>query len=235
MQALILAGGKGTRLAPFTVSFPKPLVPVGDRPILHRLIDQLCAVGFKDVCLSVNHLASLIEAYFGDGSQFGVRIRYLREREPLGTAGPVGITGDLGESFLVLNGDTLSDIDFGALYDDHVRSGELATIVTYAKDVHINLGVIQSTPDRRLCRYDEKPTLSYEVSTGVYAMSAGIREHMSPGEHLDMPDLMRRLMSVGLPPRLYRHVGQWLDVGRPEDYAIAQRWAAGEGRLEPQS
>lgn len=232
MQALILAGGRGTRLAPFTVSFPKPLVPVGDRPILHRLIDQLCAAGCTEVCLSVNHLASLIEAYFGDGSQFGVPIRYLREREPLGTAGPVGITTDLADSFLVLNGDTLSDIDFRALYDDHVSSGELATVVTFAKEVQINLGVIQASPERRLCRYDEKPTLSYEVSTGVYAMSAGIVEHIAPGERLDMPDLMRRLMAAGLPPRLYRHVGQWLDVGRPEDYAIAQRWAAGEGRLE---
>jgi NDP-mannose synthase len=226
LQALILAGGRGTRLAPFTVSFPKPLVPVGDRPILHRLVDQLRDAGFTDICLSVNHLASLIEAYFGDGHAFGVHISYAREQTPLGTAGPISITPGLSDHFLVMNGDTLSDIDFRKLYDDHISSGDVATIVTSKRDVSITLGVLYEDGAGRLKRYDEKPTLSYEVSTGVYAMSAGILAHMTPGERLDMPDLMRRLVAAGAAPRLYRHVGRWLDIGRPEDYQLAQEWAA---------
>jgi NDP-sugar pyrophosphorylase family protein len=193
---------------------------------LHRLVDQLRGAGFTDICLSVNHLASLIEAYFGDGHAFGVRIRYAREQTPLGTAGPISITPSLSEHFLVMNGDTLSDIDFRALYDDHTKSGDVATIVTYKRDVEITLGVLHDDGAGHLRQYDEKPTLSYEVSTGIYAMSSGILGHMTPGERLDMPDLMRRLVAAGQPPRLYRHVGQWLDIGRPEDYQLAQEWAA---------
>lgn len=223
MQALILAGGRGTRLAPFTISFPKPLVPVGDRPILHHLIDSLRESGCKEILLSVNYLASLIEAYFGDGSGFGVSIRYTRETEPLGTAGPIAIPSGLEDAFLVLNGDTLSDIDYQKLYADHVRSGELATIVSYRRDVPINLGILIEDGSGHLAEYREKPTLSYEASTGVYAMSSRVRDHMVKGERLDMPDLMLRLLAKGMPPRIYRHEGKWLDIGRVEDYEIAQK------------
>jgi NDP-sugar pyrophosphorylase family protein len=223
MQALILAGGRGTRLAPFTSSFPKPLVPVGDRPILHHLIDSLRDAGFKEIVLSVNYLASLIEAYFGDGSGFGVTIRYTREVEPLGTAGPIAVPADLHETFLVLNGDTLSDIDYMRLYSGHAESGEIATIVSYRRDVPINLGILVSDGRGHLKEYQEKPTLSYEASTGVYAMSRRVREYIANGERLDMPDLMLRLLARGFPPRIYRHEGHWLDIGRVEDYEIAQK------------
>jgi NDP-sugar pyrophosphorylase family protein len=223
MQALILAGGRGTRLAPFTTSFPKPLVPVGDRPILHHLIDGLRAAGCRDIILSVNYLASLIEAYFGDGSAFGVTIRYAREKEPLGTAGPIAVAPGLEETFLVLNGDTLSDIDYQRLYTEHVRSGEIATLVSYRRDVPITLGVIVEDEQGHLADYREKPVLSYEVSTGVYAMSSRVREFIGQNERLDMPDLMLRLVGKGSPPRIYRHAGTWLDVGRVEDYEAAQR------------
>jgi NDP-mannose synthase len=222
MQALILAGGRGTRLAPFTTSFPKPLVPVGDRPILHHLIDGLKAAGCLDIVLSVNYLASLIEAYFGDGSSFGVSIRYARETEPLGTAGPIAAASGLEDAFLVLNGDTLSDIDYRRLYMDHVRSGEVATLVSYRRDVPINLGVIVSDAHEHLAEYREKPVLSYEVSTGVYAMSSRVRQVIGKNEKLDMPDLMLRLLAQGQPPRIFRHEGSWLDVGRIEDYEAAQ-------------
>jgi NDP-sugar pyrophosphorylase family protein len=223
MQALILAGGRGTRLAPFTTSFPKPLVPVGDRPILHHLIDGLRTAGCRDIVLSVNYLASLIEAYFGDGSAFGVGIRYAREKEPLGTAGPIAVATGLEETFLVLNGDTLSDIDYQRLYTEHVQSGEIATLVSYRRDVPITLGVIVGDGHGHLAEYREKPVLSYEVSTGVYAMSSRVREFIGQNERLDMPDLMLRLLAKGSPPRIYRHEGKWLDVGRVEDYEAAQR------------
>jgi NDP-sugar pyrophosphorylase family protein len=227
VQALILAGGRGTRLAPFTTSFPKPLVPVGDRPILHHLIDSLREAGCVDIVLSVNYLASLIEAYFGDGNSFGVRIRYARETQPLGTAGPIALASELDSSFLVLNGDTLSDIDFARLFREHVESGELATLVSYRRDVPITLGVIVTDERGRLSEYREKPILSYEVSTGVYAMSSGVRRFIADGERLDMPDLMLRLKAAGVAPRIYRHEGTWLDVGRVEDYETAQRqWQA---------
>ena len=222
MQALVLAGGKGTRLAPFTISFPKPLVPVGDRPIMHHLIERLRDAGFLDIVLSVNHLASLIEAYFGDGSTFGVRIRYTREERPLGTAGPLGVTADLADHFLVMNGDLLTDVDFAALYGTHRTGSAPATIVTYRREVPITLGVVVDDGTGHLAEYREKPVLSYEVSTGIYAMSREVIRHLTPGEPLDMPDLMRRLTAAGTPPRLYRHEGRWLDIGRVEDYQQAQ-------------
>jgi len=227
VQALILAGGRGTRLAPFTTSFPKPLVPVGDRPILHHLIDGLREAGCKEILLSVNYLASLIEAYFGDGNGFGVSIRYTRETEPLGTAGPIALATGLDQSFLVLNGDTLSDIDYARLFREHTESKELATLVSYKRDVPITLGVIVTDDSGHLSEYREKPVLSYEVSTGVYAMSSEVRRFISNREKLDMPDLMLRLKAEGVPPRIYRHQGTWLDVGRVEDYETAQRqWQA---------
>ena len=228
MQALVLAGGKGTRLAPFTVSFPKPLVPVGDRPIMHHLIERLRDAGFLDIVLSVNHLASLIEAYFGDGSAFGVRIRYTREERPLGTAGPLGVTEDLADHFLVMNGDLLTDVDFAALYELHRLGSAPATIVTYRREVPISLGVVVDDGTGHLAEYREKPVLSYEVSTGIYAMSREVIHHLTPGEPLDMPDLMRRLMAAGTAPRLLRHEGRWLDIGRVEDYQQAQEeWERG--------
>jgi len=222
MQALILAGGKGTRLAPFTVSFPKPLVPVGDRPILHHLVERLRETGFRDIVLSVNHLASLIEAYFGDGAALGVRIRYTREDRPLGTAGPIGVTTDLAEHFLVMNGDVLTDLDFAALAAAHRAGTAPATIVTYRREVPITLGVVVDDGTGHLGEYREKPVLSYEVSTGIYAMSRVVTRHVVPGEPLDMPELMRRLVGAGTPPSLYRHAGRWLDIGRVEDYQRAQ-------------
>lgn len=223
MQALILAGGRGTRLAPYTTSFPKPLVPVGDRPILHHLIDGLRDAGFTEILLSVNYLASLVEAYFGDGTAFGVKIRYAREKLPLGTAGPIRVTPDLSEHFLVVNGDTLSDINYQELYESHARSGEMVTLVSYRREVPITLGVIHTDSTGHLTDYREKPVLSYDVSTGVYAMSRGVRDYIAENERLDMPDLMLRLLDKGAPPRIYRHEGKWLDVGRVEDYELAQQ------------
>jgi NDP-mannose synthase len=222
MQALILAGGKGTRLAPFTMSFPKPLVPVGDRPILHHIIDQLREAGCTEAIISVNHLASLIEAYFGDGRDFGLHIRYTRETTPLGTAGPIAVAEGLGDQFILMNGDILSDVSFREIYNEHTVSDCAATIVSHQRDVPISLGVLVSDADGYLIEYREKPTLSYTVSTGIYVLSNRVRTHMQPGERLDMPDLMRRLISAGSPPRLHRHEGQWLDIGRVEDYQSAQ-------------
>ena len=193
MRALILAGGQGTRLKPFTVVIPKPLVPIGDMPILELLIRQLKAQGFERVTLSVGYLASLIEAYCGDGSRWQVPIDYLHETDPLGTAGFLGLLDDLDDDrVLVVNGDTLTDLDMGAVYREHDPS-DAATICTNVRIVTVGFGVVHADGDGTLERYDEKPELRYEVSMGVNVVSAwAIERFVASPAHLDMPTCCAR-------------------------------------------
>src|SRR6478752_2288751 len=172
MRALILAGGRGSRLKPYTVVIPKPLVPIGEMPILELLIRQLKAQGFDWITLSVGYLSTLIEAYCGDGSQWGVRLDYVRETEPLGTAGSLGLVEDLEEDrLLVVNGDTLTDLDMGRVYREH-DPGDGATICSNRRSVAVEFGVLEADDAGRLKTYTEKPSLTYEVSMGVNVVSA---------------------------------------------------------------
>jgi NDP-sugar pyrophosphorylase family protein len=221
MRAVILAGGKGRRLLPYTAVFPKPLVPLGERPVLAIVIEQLRRAGFDRLTLAVGHLAELIQAYFGDGTRFGVAIEYSREAVPLGTAGPLSLLTDIDEDFLVMNGDVLSDLDPADLMRAHRRSGAVGTIAVYRKAVDVTLGVLTLDAAGDVAAYDEKPEMHYLASTGIYCFRSDVLQHLEPGAYCDLPDLIRRLIGRGERVHGHRFEGFWLDIGRPEDYEAA--------------
>jgi NDP-sugar pyrophosphorylase family protein len=203
---------------------PKPLVPVGDRPVLDIVVRQLRRDGFDHVTVATGYLAELIEAYFGDGRRHGVKIDYHREAEPLGTVGAIGFVEGLSEDFLVMNGDVLTDIDYRALLDRHTSSDAIATIATHERTVQISLGVLEMSQDSdptRLVGYREKPSMHYEVSMGVYCFSPKVLSYIDRGETLDFPDLILRLIDANETVRGWRSSGYWLDIGRHEDYEKA--------------
>ena len=225
MRAIILAGGRGSRLRPYTVVLPKPLMPVGDRPVLDVVVRQLRRAGFDRLTVATGYLAELIEAFFGDGRSYGVDIDYFREAEPLGTAGSLALIEGLDEPFLVMNGDVLTDLDYRRLLADHCASDAIATIATRRRTVEVSLGVLRFGDERdttRLTDYDEKPTIDYEASMGVYCFSPRVIEHLAPGEPLDFPDLILRLISSGETVRGWRSNDYWLDIGSHDDYEQAQ-------------
>lgn len=221
MKTVILAGGKGTRLYPYTVSFPKPLVPIGDMPIIEIMLRQLRAAGTREVTISTGHLAELMMAYLGDGSKLGVRIQYVREEKPLGTVGPLQLMEDLPDNFLLMNGDVLTDLDYAALFEAHVKSGALVSISSYRKKVPIDLGVLISE-NGRVVDYLEKPTYTYDVSMGVYVLNKAVLQHIPRDQYFDFPSLIKTLLAKGNLVRTVPFDGIWLDIGRPADYAEAQ-------------
>ncbi len=221
MRAVILAGGKGTRLAPYTAILPKPLMPVGDMPILEIVIRQLQRHGFDEITLAVGYLAELLMAYCGDGSKFGVRLDYSREEIPLGTAGPLALVENLNDTFLVMNGDLLTTLDYGAMLRYHRERGAIATIACYRRDVKIDLGVIEISPDNWLQDYIEKPTYHYAVSMGVYIFEPQVLQYVPRGQRLDLPDLVKNLTAAGQRVNVYNFEGYWLDIGRHDDYEQA--------------
>jgi NDP-sugar pyrophosphorylase family protein len=202
-------------------------MPIGDKPILEILLAQLAAQGFRDINISVGYLAGLIEAFCGNGDRFGVDIEYLREDEPLGTAGPLQLINHGGEPFLVTNGDVLTDLDFRTLYEFHRENEQLLTVAAYRKDVKLQLGVLSLDKDNRIVEYTEKPTLSHPVSMGVYCCSPEILEHIPKGQRFDLPDLVRVLIERNLPVRAFLHEGNWLDIGNHDDYERAQDESVG--------
>ena len=220
----MLAGGQGTRLRPYTTVLPKPLVPIGDRPIAEIVVAQLRAAGVTQVVFAVSHLAELIEAFFGDGRKWGLEIRYAREAEPLGTAGPIAMVDDLDESFVVMNGDVLCDLDLRELVTAHRQHGAIATLASYRKSVPVSLGVIDVDDDGRLVGYTEKPTLHYRVCMGIYVFERRVLEFVPRGRRMDLPDLMQALIARGERVHCHPCAGQWFDIGRPEDYEQAQEW-----------
>ena len=221
MRAVILAGGKGTRLAPYTVTFPKPLVPVGDLPVLEIVIRQLSHAGFEHVTLAVGHLANLLQAYFEDGSRWGVRIDYSFEHEPLGTVGPLTLIDDLPEHFLVMNGDLLTTLDYGHLFKSHVESGAELSVACHRMNVNVDLGVIEFDGQHRVTGYREKPTMGYDASMGVYAFSRSSLDIVTPGDYMDFPTLVMNLVASGRDVKAHLADCRWLDIGRHDDYALA--------------
>jgi NDP-mannose synthase len=221
MRAVILAGGKGCRLLPYTAVFPKPLVPVGDRPILAIVIEQLRQAGFTRLTLAVGHLAGLIQAYFGDGSRFGIHIDYSIETTPMGTAGPLSLVDDLDDDFLVMNGDLLTDLDIRAFVAAHRSAGAIGTIAVYRKVVDLTLGVLSLDAESQVVDYVEKPSFDYLVSTGIYCFKPAVLEYLVSGVPCDLPDLIRRLIARRQRIHGYLFEGNWLDIGRPEDYETA--------------
>lgn len=225
-RAVILAGGLGTRLRPYTISFPKPLMPVGEFPILEIIIRQLVSVGFDRVTLAVNHQAELMRAYFGDGSRWGVEIDYSLESKPLGTMGPLRLALDLPEHFLVMNGDILSDLDYANFLDQHAGEQRMFSISASRREQQIDYGVLHSSPDGRLEGFEEKPKIPYLVSMGVYAVSRRLLEFIPEGRAFGFDELVLKMMSENLPVDVRPHAGYWLDIGRPDDYQRAvDEWA----------
>lgn len=219
MEAVILAGGRGVRLRPYTTRLPKPLVPIGeDHAILEVVLHQLAEQGFERVTLAIGHFGHLIRSFIGDGHRWGMEVSYINEFTPLGTLGPVvGTRDSLPDHFLVMNGDVLTDVDTKALLDQHIRTAARLTVGTYRREVKIDLGVIEAR-EGRIVGFTEKPTLDYRVSMGVYAVS---RETLGPypvGEPLGFDQLILDLIAKGHNPVEFLHDGYWLDIGRPDDY-----------------
>jgi NDP-sugar pyrophosphorylase family protein len=222
-NAVVLAGGKGTRLAPYTTVFPKPLMPLGETPILDIVLRQLVGHGFSRVTLAVGYLAELIEAYFGAGERLGVSLRYARELEPLGTAGPLSLIDGLTQPFLVMNGDVLTTLDYGRFLDEHVASGATATVATFRRTHTVDFGVVEADAGGLVLDYLEKPAAEYLVSMGVNALSPEALEFVGHGERLDLPELILRLIRAGRAVRSAPFDGYWLDIGRHDDFAKAQQ------------
>jgi NDP-sugar pyrophosphorylase family protein len=225
LRAVILAGGKGTRLHPFTVSFPKPLVPLGDRPVLEVLLQRLARFGVTDITLTLGHLAELVKAYFGQRRQMlgDVQLRYVEEMQPTGTAGSLASVPGLDRTFLVMNGDLLTNLDFHALVAFHRQQEALLTIAAHQREVKIDLGVLQLDERQRLTGYIEKPTQHYQVSMGIYIYEPAVLKYVPPNAYLDFPDLVLRLLAHGEKVCAYQTDCLWLDIGRPDDYARAQQ------------
>jgi NDP-mannose synthase len=224
-RAVILAGGQGTRLRPYTTVLPKPLMPVGDRPILDIVIRQLQHHGFGRVTISTGYLAELIEAFFGDGTRHGIPIDYVREDEPLGTAGALALVEGLEDDFLVMNGDVLTDVDLATVLAHHRSTDAIATIATHKRHIEVSLGVLRfgdDGDDTRVTDYHEKPQFDYEASMGVYCFSPRVLAYLERGKRLDFPDLILRLIGAGETVRALRSDSFWLDIGRHDDYEEAQ-------------
>jgi NDP-sugar pyrophosphorylase family protein len=199
-KAVVLAGGKGTRLAPYTTVLPKPLMPIGDRAILDVVVRQLQAHGFTELVFAVGYLAHLVRAVFGDGGPQGVSISYHEEDEPLGTAGPLAAIDGLDETVLVLNGDVLTSLDFNVLFEQHRRSESALTIASHRRVLRSEYGVLHVEGDavvQRVTGYEEKPEIAYTVSMGVYVVEPRALEHIPPGVRFDIPDLVLALLDAG--------------------------------------
>ncbi|NEA15842.1 sugar phosphate nucleotidyltransferase [Streptomyces halstedii] len=219
MHVVILAGGKGVRLRPYTTALPKPLVPIGDQhAILEIVLRQLADTGFTSCTLAIGHLGGIIRAYVGDGSQWGLDIDYATEESPLGTMGPLlNLRERLPESFLVMNGDILTDLDYADVLRRHRESNSPLTIATYARKVHIDFGVL-TTDASRVVAFTEKPSMDYRVSMGVYGLSRETLDPYTPGLPLGFDELVLDLLERQDPPHAYEFDGYWLDIGRPDDY-----------------
>lgn len=220
-RAIILAGGKGTRLKPYTISLPKPLVPIGETPILEIIIKQLKASGFEHITLTVNHMADIIQAYFGDGSKWDLKIDYSFETKALSTMGPLTNIKDLPDNFLVMNGDVLTNLPFGSFYNEHVETGKLFTIASYIRKDNVEYGVLTSNDNNELIRFEEKPEKEYLVSMGVYMMSKQNLKYIPHDTFFGFDHLMNKLILEKEFPSLYKFQGYWLDIGRPVDYERA--------------
>ena len=224
MKAVILAGGKGTRLKPYTTVFPKPLMPVGDKPILEIVVQQLNSYKFNEIIMAVGHLAELIMAFFNDGSKYGAKIKYSREDKPLGTAGPLALMREeLKETFLMMNGDILTTLNYSDLVSYHKKNKAVATVALKKRAVKTDFGVPEVDEDNNVVGYAEKPEFEYLVSMGVYVFEPRVLDFIRQNEYLDFPDLIKKLISNGETVKGYIYDGYWLDIGRPDDYERANK------------
>lgn len=221
MQTIILAGGRGMRLDPFSRILPKPLFPIGNKPIAEILVHQLQLAGFNEIIMCLGYLADLIKLYFQDGSYYGLSIRYSVETEPLGTAGPLRMVSDLEENFLVINGDELTTLDFRALFEHHLAMKADMTVAVQKKSVSSSFGVLEIT-DGQVTAYSEKPTINYWASMGIYVINKRILSLIPENECFDMPDLVQRLLSEHAQVVSYESQDLWFDIGTMADLEKAK-------------
>ncbi len=220
-RAVILAGGRGTRLKPYTVVLPKPLMPVGDYPILEIIIRQLRRYGFSHVTLAVNHQANLIKAFFGDGNAWDLKVDYSLESTALSTVAPLGLIPDLPDHFILMNGDVLTDLDLNSFFSEHVAANRLFTIAAAQREERAEYGVLHTNEANILTGFEEKPINRYLVSMGVYVVSKRILSLIPQAQKYGFDDLMTDLLARGERVHVRPYRGYWLDIGRPDDYARA--------------
>ena len=237
-RAIILAGGKGTRLSPYTTVLPKPLLPIGERAILEVVVQQLRGYGFTHLTLAVGYLAHLVRAVMQDGEHHGVTIDYHEEERPLGTVGALATVTGLDDTFLVMNGDILSALDYGQLLEIHRQAGNVLTIASHRRVVRTEYGVLHLSEEgdevRPIVGFEEKPELPFVVSMGVYVMEPHALDYIEADAHLDLPELVVRLLDAGEPVGSYLFDGYWLDIGRHEDYERAiLEYESLKAELEP--
>jgi NDP-sugar pyrophosphorylase family protein len=219
MQAIILAGGKGRRLLPYTTVLPKPLMPIGDYPIIEVILKQLKRYGFTRISISTGYLHELIHAYLDSNKTLGLKIEYSHEETPLGTIGPLRLIEDLEDTFLVMNGDILTDLDYRKLIESHKKHGAIATVATYQRDTNIDFGVLEQNSEHKIIAFKEKPVFHFDVSMGVYVFSRKILDYVPAGTPFGFDQLMYALIAKNEQVYSYPHAGYWLDIGRPDDYA----------------
>lgn len=224
VDAVILAGGMGTRLRPYTFSIPKPLIRLGDLPIIEILLCQLEAAGVRRVHVALGHLADLVQAYLEQTEwRSRLEIRYSLESQPLGTVGPLTLIDDLSETVLLVNGDVLTTLPYAALVDDHRSRGGLATVAVSRRQVELRYGILELSSDARVTGYREKPLLELDTAMGVYALQRAVVDHIPPGRRFDMPELIQSLIGAGEPIAAYPSDDYWMDIGSTDDYEVAQR------------
>lgn len=221
MRAIILAGGQGTRLRPYTVVLPKPLMPIGEYPILEVIVRQLVRHGFTHITMAVNHQAKIFQAFFGNGERWGIKIDYSLEEKPLSTMGPLKLIDDLPENFLVMNGDILTDLNYREFFDYHVRNDNNFTIAAFQRVLKSEYGVLKINNEGKLCGFEEKPQYQFDVSMGIYMVNRRTMGHIADGQPYGFDHLMLDLLAEGTPASVKCHNGYWLDIGRPDDYMQA--------------
>lgn len=220
-RAVILAGGMGTRLRPYTMVLPKPLMPIGEYPILEVIVRQLSRHGFRRITMAVNHQANLIKAFFGDGARWDLEIDYSLESTPLSTIAPLKLIKDLPDQVLLMNGDVLTDLNFRKFCDAHVSAARFFTIAAAQRTQIVDYGVLEVDLENRLCGFHEKPVHRYLVSMGVYVIHRSLVDRVPPGMKYGFDDLMRDMLTRHEPVHVESYGGYWLDIGRPDDYERA--------------
>ncbi|MEA1979909.1 MAG: sugar phosphate nucleotidyltransferase [candidate division Zixibacteria bacterium] len=221
MDCVILAGGKGKRLLPYTAEIPKPLVKIGDTPIIELLIKSLIKCNITSFTIAVNHQAEQIEEILGDGSQWSVSISYSHEPFELSTVAPLKLISNLPDNFLVVNSDIITDLKFDLLYDYHIQHDSLLTIAVCKREHKVNYGVIECDKNNNIVNFSEKPNFPYQVSMGVYVFSKELLEFVPDNTKFGFDDLMYMLLEKDIKIKTFEHDKFWLDIGRPTDYEKA--------------
>ena len=221
MEAVILAGGQGTRLRPHTDEIPKPLLPVGEKPVVEILLKQMQKTGVTQVCMAVNHLSGQIINTIGNGERYGLKIKYSQEELPLSTVGPLKLVKNLSDNFIVANADVLTDLNFRTLFDYHLGNQANLTVATYARPNPIDFGVITVDDNGLAVGFNEKPVFNFVVSMGIYVFSKSILKYVPDNRPFGFDNLMFTLLDNRIPIHTFPFSGYWLDIGRPDDYQKA--------------